>query len=81
MLSDGLEVPFSIVMLIFIQDYCFVSFLLNVPVNNLSVMSGRSHRFLGITSTFWEVNVSCSRPQNGNLSDQDESNKIFKTNA
>ena len=24
-----------------------------------SVMSGRSHRFLGITSAFWEVNVSC----------------------
>ena len=34
-----------------------------VPVNNFSVMSGRSHRFLGITSTFWEVNVSCSRIQ------------------
>ena len=33
----------------------------NVPVNNFSVMSGRSHRFLGIYSTFWEVNVSCSR--------------------
>ena len=29
----------------------------NVPVNNFSVISGRSHRFLGITSTFWEVNV------------------------
>ena len=25
---------------------------LNVPVNNFSAMSGRSHRFLGITSTF-----------------------------
>ena len=25
---------------------------LNVPVNNFSVMSGRSHLFLGITSTF-----------------------------
>ena len=25
---------------------------LNVPVNNFSIMSGRSHRFLGITSTF-----------------------------
>ena len=25
---------------------------LNVPVNNFSVMLGRSHRFLGITSTF-----------------------------
>ena len=26
-----------------------------VPVNTFSVMSGRSHRFLGITGTFWEV--------------------------
>ena len=26
----------------------------NVPVNNFSVMSGWSHRFLGITSTFGE---------------------------
>ena len=32
-------------------------------------MSGRSHRFLGITSTFWEVNVSCSRIQHGDLSE------------
>ena len=31
---------------------------LNVPVNNFSVMSGRSHRLLGITSTFRRVNVS-----------------------
>ena len=31
---------------------------LYVPVNNLSVMLGRSHRFLGITSPFWEVNVA-----------------------
>ena len=30
----------------------FVSILLNVPVNNFSVMSERSHRVLGITSTF-----------------------------
>ena len=29
----------------------FVSFLLNFLVNNFSVMSGWSHRFLGITST------------------------------
>ena len=39
------------------------------PVNNFSVMSGRSHRFLGITSTFLEVNVSCSRIQHGDLSE------------
>ena len=32
----------------------FVSFLLNVTVNIFSVMSGRSHRFLCITSTFGE---------------------------
>ena len=31
---------------------------LNVPVNNFSVMSRQSHRFLGITSTFWGVIVS-----------------------
>ena len=41
---------------------------LYVQVNNFSVMSGRSHRFLGITSTLWGgggggVNVSCSRIQ------------------
>ena len=40
-----------------------------VPVDNFSVMSGRSHRFLGITSTFREVNVSCSRIQHGDLSE------------
>ena len=32
--------------------------MLNIPVNNFSVMSGRSHRFLSITSTFQGVNVS-----------------------
>ena len=32
--------------------FSFVSFLLNVPINNFSVMSGRSHRVLGITSNF-----------------------------
>ena len=36
-----------------LQMVCgFVLLRLNVPVNNFSVMSGRSHRFLGITSTF-----------------------------
>ena len=30
---------------------CEVCFLFNVQVNNFSVMSGRSHRFLGINST------------------------------
>ena len=37
--------------------------------SSCSVMSERSHRFLGITSTFWEVNVSCSRIQHGDLSE------------
>ena len=39
--------------------------ILNVPVHNFSVMLGRSHRFLRITSTFWGVNVPCSRTQHG----------------
>ena len=43
--------------------------MLNVPVNNFSVTLGRSHRFLGITSTFGEENVSCSRIQHGDLSE------------
>ena len=34
--------------------------ILNVPVNNFSVML-----VLGITSTFWGVNVPCSRTQHG----------------
>ena len=42
-----------------------VDMILSVPVNNFSVMLGRSHRFLGITSTFWGVNVPCSRTQHG----------------
>ena len=42
---------------------------LYVPVNNFSVMSGRSHRLVDITSTFWEVNVSCSKIQHGDLSE------------
>ena len=32
--------------------------MLNIPVNNFSVMLGQSHHFLGITSTFRGVNVS-----------------------
>ena len=38
------------------QEVMFV-LMLNIPVNNFSDMSGRSHRFLGITSTFQGVNV------------------------
>ena len=48
--------------------------MLNDPVNNFSVMLGRSHRFLGITSIFFlfiffflggGVNMSCSRTKQG----------------
>ena len=48
---------------------CLFGLRVYVPVNNFSVMSGRSHRFLGISSTFWEVNVSCSRIQHGDQSE------------
>ena len=34
------------------SNLCLVCLMLNVPVNNFSVKSGRSHRFLGITSIF-----------------------------
>ena len=37
---------------LFFLDY-FFGLMLNVPVNNFSVMLGRSHRFLCITSTFF----------------------------
>ena len=60
----------------FNQSYCAFlryAFLfglrLYVPVNNFTVMSGGSHGFLGITRTFWEVNVNCSRIQHGDLSE------------
>ena len=48
---------------------CLSGLRLYAPVNIFSVMSGRSHRFLGISSTFWKVNVSCSRIQHGDLSE------------
>ena len=48
---------------------CFVVFrvdwFLTSRLTIFSVMLGRSHRFLGITSTFWGVNVPCSRTQHG----------------
>ena len=31
---------------------CLVHLILDVPVNNFTVMLGRGHRFLGITGTF-----------------------------
>ena len=33
------------------EDFCLFVLRLYVPVNNFSVMSGRSQRFLGLTST------------------------------
>ena len=42
--------------------------MLNVAVNNFSVILRRSHRFLGVTSTFLGVNMSCSRTQHGDPS-------------
>ena len=50
-------------------SFCMFGLRLYVPFNNFSVMSGRSHRFLGVTSTFWEVNVSYSRIQHGDQSE------------
>ena len=49
--------------------FCLFGLRFYVPVNTFSVISGRSHRFLCSTSTFWEVNVSCSRIQHGDLSE------------
>ena len=49
--------------------FCLFGLRLYVSVNHFSVMSGWSHRFLGITSTFGEVNVSCSRIQHGDPSE------------
>ena len=51
----------------FCNDALFVLFVLrlNVPVNNFSVMSGRSHHFLGNLPVLWGSKVSCSRTQHG----------------
>ena len=65
-MGPGARIRSSHITIQIIAFVCFVLFWLRlyVPVNNFSVMSGRSHRFLSITSTFWEeVNVSCSRIQ------------------
>ena len=56
---------FNHIFSVFFVSFRFVSFLLN----NFSVMSGRNHRFPGYYQYFWEVNVSCSRTQHGDLSD------------
>ena len=44
---------------------CLFVLRLNVPVNNFSVMSGRSHRFLGNLPVLSGSKVSCSRTQHG----------------
>ena len=48
----------------FLQNALFV-LRLNVPVNNFSVMSGWSHRFLGNSPVLSGSKVSCSRTQHG----------------
>ena len=48
-----------------IDDSRFSVLLFNVPVNNFSVILGRSHRFLCIYQYFGELNVSCSRTLHG----------------
>ena len=53
--------------------FCLFGLRLYVTVNNFSVMSGRSHRFLGIASTYGEVNVSCSRIHQGDPIEPGES--------
>ena len=47
--------------------FFFVCLKLNVTVNNFSVMMGRSHRFVCITSTFGGVNMSHSLAQGHNM--------------
>ena len=37
------------------KNFCLFGLRLYVRVNKFSVMSGRSHCFLDITSTFWEA--------------------------
>ena len=44
--------------------HCLFVLMLEVSVNNFSVMSGQSHHFLGITSTFRAVNVSFTQGHN-----------------
>ena len=69
MIFEGF-LPYMGVVAILVMFVCLLSGLrFYVPVNTISVMSGRSHGFLGITSTFWEVNVSCSRIQHSDLSE------------
>ena len=41
------EVRFFVLLKVTVRDAGLVVLRLNVPVNNFSVMSGRSHRFLG----------------------------------
>ena len=44
--------------------------LLNVPVNNFSVIFAHSHRFLGINQYIGELKVSCSRTLHGGRGDR-----------
>ena len=57
-LSANLTVE-AFLMSIYTMRFWLIGLWFNVPVNNLSVMLGRSHRFLGIYQYFGEVKVSC----------------------
>ena len=52
------------------KELVWFGLMLNILVNNFSVMLGLSHCFLGITvyQYFWGVNISCSRTQHGDPS-------------
>ena len=54
------------------SDLVWFGLMLNVPVNNFSVMLGRSHRFLCTTSIYFFFgeggDMSCSRTQHGDSS-------------
>ena len=61
----------------FVKRYFGLVLMLNVPVNNLSVMLGWSHHFLGITSTFWKVNVSKGHFRKSIINDHNCNNMFF----
>ena len=45
------ETEFLLSLVMHLSFVCLFVLRLNIPVNNFSVMSGRSQRFLGLTST------------------------------
>ena len=49
-----------VVFFFFVVVFLFFLVLFNFPVNNFSVILGRSHHFLGINQYFGNLKVSCS---------------------